>query len=135
MAQYMHIHALEATGGFTYAQMGQFTAKPGTPKSQLETGGGTSNPAFAVIDPQTKQPVPNGARQVWISETALTSALNMSFMASRIALFGIVVGIALLLTGFGFAILAIGGALRNPETALSFARKSSAKKTPAVPVA
>ena len=22
MAQYMHIHALEATGGFTYAQMG-----------------------------------------------------------------------------------------------------------------
>jgi hypothetical protein len=135
MAQYMHIHALEATGGLTYAQMGQFTAKPGTPKSQLETGGGTSNPAFAVIDPQTKQPVPNGARQVWISETALTSALNMSFMASRIALFGIVVGIALLLTGFGFAILAIGGALRNPETALSFARKSSAKKTPAVPVA
>ena len=30
-AQYMEIHALEATGGFVYAQMGQYTAKPGTP--------------------------------------------------------------------------------------------------------
>ena len=38
MAQYMHIHALEATGGYTYAQMGIYTAKPGTPKSQLEVG-------------------------------------------------------------------------------------------------
>jgi len=34
MAQYMHIHALEATGGYTYAQMGIYQAKPGTPKSQ-----------------------------------------------------------------------------------------------------
>ena len=29
-AQYMQIHALEATGGFVYAQMGQYIAKPGT---------------------------------------------------------------------------------------------------------
>jgi uncharacterized membrane protein len=79
--------------------------------------------------------VQNGARQVWISETALTGALNMSFMASRIALFGIVVGIALLLTGIGFAILAAVGALRNPETILAFAKKSNFEKTPAVPVA
>lgn len=34
-AQYMQIHALEATGGFVYAQMGQYLAKPGTPKSEL----------------------------------------------------------------------------------------------------
>jgi hypothetical protein len=135
MSEYMHIHALEATGGFTYAQMGQFTAKPGTPKSQLEPGGGTSNPAYALTDPTTKQPVPNGPRQVWISETALTGNLNMSYMASQIALFGIVVGIALLLSGLGFGILAIGGALRNPDTILSFAKKPSLKKTPAVPVA
>jgi hypothetical protein len=135
MAQYMHIHALEATSGYTYAQMGIYTAKPGTPKSQLMAGGGTDNAEFAAIDPQTKQPMQNGARQVWISETALTNALNMSFMASRIALFGIVVGIALLLTGIGFAILAGVGALRNPETALSFAKKSNADKASAVPVA
>jgi hypothetical protein len=136
MAQYMHIHALEATGGFTYAQMGIYMAKPGTPKSQLMAGGGTDNSSFAAIDPTTKQPVQNGARQVWISETALTDALNMSFMATQIGLFGLVVGIALLLSGFGFAILAIGGALRNPETALAFLhRPSSRRQTPAVPVA
>jgi len=135
MAQYMHIHALEATGGYTYAQMGIYQAKPGTPKSQLETGGGTSNAEFAAIDPTTKQPVQNGARQVWISETALTSALNMSQLASQVSLFGIVVGIALLLTGIGFAILAVGGTLRNAEQALSLGRRSRPEKTPAVPVA
>ena len=135
MAQYMHIHALEATGGFTYAQMGIYTAKPGTPKSQLEAGGGTSNAEFAAIDPTTKQPVQNSARQVWISETALTSALNMSQLASQVSLFGIVVGIALLLSGIGFAIIAGAGALRNPETVLSFGKRSKVKKTPAVPVA
>jgi hypothetical protein len=135
MAQYMHIHALEATGGYTYAQMGIYQAKPGTPKSQLMAGGGTDNTEFAAIDPTTKQPVQNGARQVWISETALTNALNMSQLASQVSLFGIVVGIALLLTGIGFGILAGLGALRNPETVLSFARKSKVDKAPAVPVA
>ena len=134
MAQYMHIHALEATGGYTYAQMGIYTAKPGTPKAQLMPGGGTENTAFAAIDPNTKQPLQNGARQVWVTETALAAALNMSFMAGQVALFGIVVGIALLLSGFGFAILAIGGALRNPQTALGFLHRSSSK-VPAVPVA
>ena len=32
--EYMRIHTLESTGGFVYAQMGQYVAKPGTPKSQ-----------------------------------------------------------------------------------------------------
>ena len=135
MAMYMHIHSLEATGGYTYAQMGQFTAKPGTPKSQLMPGGGTSNAEFAVIDPKTQQPVPNGARQVWVTYNALGTALNTSYMASQLALFGIVVGIALLLSGIGFAVLAVGGTLRNPDTALAFTRHSKIEKTPAVPVA
>src|SRR5690349_11209438 len=30
-AGYMRIHALEATGGLTYAQMGRYLAKPGAP--------------------------------------------------------------------------------------------------------
>ena len=135
MAMYMHIHSLEATGGYTYAQMGQFTAKPGTPKSQLMPGGGTSNAEFAAIDPKTQQPVPNGARQVWVTYNALGTALNTSYMASQLALFGVVVGIALLLSGIGFAVLAVGGTLRNPDTALAFTRRSKAEKTPAVPVA
>ena len=134
MAMYMHIHSLEATGGYTYAQMGQFTAKPNTPKSELMPGGGTSNPEFAVTDPKTQQPVPNGARQVWVTYNALGTALNTSYMASQLALFGIVTGIAFLLTGIGFGILAAVGALRNPETVLSFAKKSD-PNTPAVPVA
>ena len=119
-AQYMRIHTFEATGGFTYSQMGIYVAAANAPKSQLAVGGGTSNKLYAQIDPTTKQPVSNGARNVWVTETALTTALNTSYMASQLALFGLVVGIALLLSGFGFAILAIGGALRNPETALSF---------------
>jgi hypothetical protein len=133
-AGYMRIHALEATGGYVYAQMGIYVAKDGAPKSQLMPGGGTNNVQYAATDPKTKQPVSNGARNVWVTETALTTALNASYMASQMALFGIVVGIALLLSGFGFAILAIGGALRNPETAVPFLRKPLVAKTPAVPV-
>ena len=119
-AQYMRIHTLEATGGYTYAQMGRFQAKPDAPASQLAKGGGTDNPQYAALDPKTSQPVANGARNLWVTETALTTALNTSYMASQLGLFGIVVGVALLLSGFGFAILAIGGALRNPENVLNF---------------
>lgn len=111
-AQYMNVHALEATGGFVYSQMGRFAAKPGAPQSELAEGGGTDNPAFALIDPKTKQPVSNGARDVWVTETALATALNMSYMASQLSLFSLVVGVALLLTGVGFVVLALG-ALRG----------------------
>jgi hypothetical protein len=134
-AGYMRIHALEASGGLTYAQMGRFVAKPGTPARFTDGQGATSIDKYAVVDPKTKQPVDNGRRNVWVTETALTTALNTSYMASQLSLFGIVVGIALLLTGIGFAILAGVGALRNPETAISFAKKSKVDKTPAVPVA
>jgi len=132
-AQYMHIHALEATHGFTYSQMGIYIAKAGTQKAQLMPGGGTDNAAYAAVDPKTQQPVSNGARNVWVTETALTTALNTSFMASQLALFGIVVGVALLLSGFGFAILAVGGALRNPETALGFIAKRFPHTPPKAP--
>jgi hypothetical protein len=114
-AQYMRIHALEATHGFAYAQIGRFTAKPGAPAAQLAKGGGTDNPQWALVDPKTKQPVANGVRDVWVTETALTTALNTSYMAERLALFGIMVGLALLLSGIGFSVLTIGGALRRAE--------------------
>jgi hypothetical protein len=105
-ASYMRIHALEATGGYTYAQMGRFQAKTDAPKSALAVGGGTDNPEWALIDTATKQPVANGARNFWVTETALTTALNSSYMADRLGLFGIVVGVALLLSGIGFSVLA-----------------------------
>ena len=116
-ASYMRIHALEATGGYTYAQMGRFTAKPNTPKAQLAVGGGTDNPAYALIDQASKQPVANGVRNLWVTETALTTALNTSYMADRLGLFGIVVGVALLLSGIGFIVLAFA-ALHRKQVAV-----------------
>ena len=51
-----------------------------------------------------------------MTETALATALNMSYMATQLSLFSLVVGIALLLAGVGFLVLALGGALRRrPE--------------------
>ena len=99
-AEYMRIHALEASGGLVYADMGRFLAKadPSSPK-------GTSDPAAAVKD-DNGQPVANAARNTWVTETALTTALNMSYMAQQLSIFGLVVGIALLLSGVGFVILA-----------------------------
>jgi uncharacterized membrane protein YidH (DUF202 family) len=96
-ASYMRIHALEATGGKTYAQMGRFLTKDGKD---------TNDSTLAAIDPNTKQPVANAARDTWVTETALSTALNTSFFAEQVSNFGIVVAIALLLSGFGFAILA-----------------------------
>jgi hypothetical protein len=107
-AQYMNVHALEATGGYVYSEMGRYVAKPGAPKSQLAPGGGTNNPDYAQIDPETKRPVENGARNIWVTQTALATALNVSYMASALSLFSLVVGIALLLAGVGFIVLALG---------------------------
>jgi hypothetical protein len=71
-------------------------------------GGGTSNPDYAQIDPKTQKPVQNPARYIWVTETALATALNVSYMASQLALFSVVVGVALLLTGVGLIVLALG---------------------------
>jgi hypothetical protein len=112
-AQYMRIHTLEATHGVPYALMGRYVAAKNAPKSALSPDGATSDSKYALIDPKTKQPVVNGARDIWVTETALTTALNTSYMADQLGNFGIVVGIALLLSGFGFFILALGGALEH----------------------
>lgn len=129
-AEYMRIHALEASGGFVYAQMGQYQAKPGTPKDQLTPDGATSNKDYAVIDPKTQQPVANGARNVWVTETALSTALNTSYMAEQLGNFGIVVGIALLLSGVGFIVLAVGGALRAGGWLFVRAEKAAKSSAP-----
>jgi len=104
-AKVMEHHALEATDGKRYAEMGRFVTPAGTD---------TNDEAAAAKTPEGR-PVENGARNLWVTETALTTALNMSYMAEQLSLFGIVVGFALLLTGIGFLVLAIGGALRKSE--------------------
>ncbi len=109
-AQVMREHALESGGGLTYAQMGRFqlASNPTDPK-------GTNDEAVAAKD-VNGTPLPNGARNTWVTETALSTALNVSFMAEQLALFGMVVGVALLLTGIGLMILALavlGGRFRE----------------------
>jgi hypothetical protein len=132
-AQYMRIHTFGATSGLTYSQMGRYIALANTPLKFTDGLGATNDPKYAAVDPKTQQPMNNGRRDLWVTYTALTTALNTSYLASQIALFGIVVGIALLLSGIGFAILAIGGALRSPEPAFKFMKKWTNKDAPAVP--
>ena len=134
-AQYMRIHTLEATGGLVYSQMGRYQALPTAPKSATDGQGGTNDTKYAATDPKTKQPVANARRDIWVTETALTTALNTSYMAQQLSLFGIVVGVALLLSGIGFAILAIGGSLRSTEPSTKLFMKLADKLggRPAVP--
>lgn len=96
-AQYMRIHALVATGGKTYTEL---------PRYLTADGAGTNDASQALM--KDGKPVENSARNLWVTETALTTALNTSYFASSVALFSIVTGIALLLTGIGFLLLTTG---------------------------
>jgi hypothetical protein len=102
-ADIMRHHTLAATQGQTYAEMGRFLDEQGEP---------TNDEAAAATSPEGR-PVENPLRQMWVTQTALATALNMAFMAERLAIFGIVVGVALLLAGIGFVILALSGAIRR----------------------
>jgi hypothetical protein len=106
-ADYMRIHTLESTGGKTYAQMPQFAT---------EDGAGTSDAAEAQKNPDGS-PMSNPARQIWVTETALTNALYTSYFAENVALFAIIVGVALLLVGIGFLVLTRSARRRAPDTA------------------
>jgi hypothetical protein len=97
-AQYMRIHALLATGGLVYAELPRFLDKAGKP---------TEDAAKAATDPRTGKPVENGARNIWVNETALSTALNTSFFADQVALFSVLIGLALLLTGIGFGVVTL----------------------------
>ena len=63
-----------------------------------------------------------------MTETALTTALNVSYMATQLSLFSIVIGIALLLTGIGFAILD-WAALHSRKQATADAAKAASLKS------
>ena len=109
-AKIMREHALEASGGLTYSQMGRYVLA-----SNQNDPKGTSDAALAAKDAKGL-PIANSARDTWVTETALSTALNVSYMAEQLSIFGIVVGIALLLTGIGLLILALavlGGRFRE----------------------
>jgi hypothetical protein len=113
-AQIMRSHQLERTEGLTYAEMGRYTsaANPDDPK-------GTSDEEAALKD-EEGNPVANSARNSWVTAVAITTALNTSYMAEQLSIFGLVVGVALLLTGIGLVIVAFavfGKRAEVPEAA------------------
>ncbi len=100
MAEIMREHTLSSTGGLTYAEMGQYQSAE-DPSDPV----GTNDPEAAAKD-ENGEPISNSARNIWVTETALATALDMGFMSEMLSIFSIVVGIALLLTGIGLVILA-----------------------------
>jgi hypothetical protein len=119
-AKIMREHQLERTGGLTYAQMGRFisTADPSDPA-------GTSDEEAALKD-EAGNPVSNPARASWVTAVAITTALNTSYMAEQLSIFGMVVGVALLLTGIGLVILALAVFGREPAEAAAPAKSTFA---------
>jgi len=121
-AKVMRKHTLEATGGKTYAQMPQYIDA---------SGKGTSDKAAAAKDPKTGAPTSNPARQIWVTETALTTALNTAYFAESMATFVTAMGFALLLIGIGLLVLTLR-LLRSPSAETQ--RRSRRQATPAVAV-
>jgi hypothetical protein len=119
-AKIIREHSLESTGGLTYAEMGRFVSA-----DDPDDPAGTSDEEAALKD-EEGNPVSNSARNLWVTATALTTALNVSYMAERLAIFGIVVGVALLLTGIGLVILAFAVFGREPEAAAQRAPSTQA---------
>jgi hypothetical protein len=113
-AAVMRKHTLEATGGQTYAQMDRFLDANGKP---------TSDEAKAAKNPKSGQPVENPLRNMWVTQTALSTALNTAYFAESVATFAMVMGFALLLTGAGFLVLTIR--LLLPRTATKKAPAAS----------
>ena len=82
-------------------------------------------------DPKTGAPTSNPARQIWVTETALTTALNTAYFAESMATFVAAIGFALLLIGIGFLVLTLR-LLRQPS-AESVKRSSGPVAKVAVP--
>ena len=99
-AEIMREHTLSNTGGLTYAEMGQYQSAE-DPSDPV----GTNDPEAAAQD-ENGEPISNSARNIWVTETALATALDMGFMSEMLSIFSVIVGIALLLTGIGLVILA-----------------------------
>lgn len=110
-AQVMRSHQLERTEGLTYAQMGRYIAA-----DNPDDPAGTSDEEAALKD-ETGNAISNPARNSWVTAVAITTALNTSYMAEQLSIFGLVVGVALLLTGIGLVILAFAVFGREPATA------------------
>jgi hypothetical protein len=100
------------------------------PRFQGANGTPTNDAELAAKGP-SGAPVDNPARNIWITETALGTALNTSYFAQSVALFAIVMGAALLLTGIGFLVLTAG--LLNGAPAIIRRRHQASGSAPVTP--
>jgi hypothetical protein len=94
MAEVIRDRTLAAAGGRTYAETEAFVGLDGNP---------TSDPALALKDERTGQPVENPDHAVWIQSTTLQTALMQAYLAFRIAALTAAVGAVLLAAGAGVA--------------------------------
>jgi hypothetical protein len=118
MAEIIGVHAEEATGGKTYAEMGRFL----TPD-----GGDTSDEAAALKD-ENGNPVANPLRDVAFQASALQASLHTSHMADEVGT--LVIGLGLMIAVLGFVIGGIGIALSGVP-AFAFRPATSAQPAPA----
>lgn len=111
MANIIGVHASEATGGKTYAEMGRFL----TPD-----GGDTSDEAEALKDSEGN-PVANPLRNVAFQASSLQSMLHSAHLAFEVS--DLVIGLGALIVALGVAVGGIGvalGALAIPALARRF---------------
>ena len=103
-AQIIHEHALESSGGLTLLADGalRLHRRPGEPGPHERRGRRSEGRHW--------EPRLQHCPHTCVTATALSTALNVSYIAQQMALFGIVVGIALLLSGIGFIVLALSAA-------------------------
>ena len=99
MAEIINHHALDATGGQTYAEMDRFLAAD---------GGTTSDETAALLD-EGGTPVANPLRNVAFQSSALQTSLYTSVLAFNVS--DLVIGLGLMIAVFGIAIGGLGVAL------------------------
>ncbi len=105
-AEYMRVHALEGTGGKTFSEMGRFLDAAGNEAFSEED---------AAKDPKTGAPVSNPARELWVTQRALATGLELSFVGEQVSLFAIATGSLFVVIGIGLLVmLLVGGVLGNP---------------------
>jgi len=96
MAEVMERDTLKMTGGAHYAEMPRAVdAQSGQPVPQEQVESAL----------QSGQAKDNPARQIWVTETALTTALQMAYFGELVCLAFIGLGIALLLVGISLLLL------------------------------
>jgi putative Mn2+ efflux pump MntP len=104
-AEYMRVHALESTGGRTYSEMGRFLDANGKEVFTEEEAATGAN----------GRPVSNPARDLWVSQRALATGLELAYVGEQVSLFSIATGVVFVIIGVGFLVMVLaGGILGNP---------------------